>query len=109
MDVIILDEFLGPILTVITVWNTGKTGDINIHLNAILPNLRASIKIKCKELVELSFTVSGSVIPSKDILHKDAWGLKLFETCKNLNFTILPLNMNTSIHQKHKHQCSHAI
>ena len=28
MDVIILDAFLRPILTVTTVWNTGETGDI---------------------------------------------------------------------------------
>ena len=30
MDVIILDAFLRPILTVTAVWNTGETGDIDM-------------------------------------------------------------------------------
>ena len=32
MDVLILNTFLSPMLTVATVWNTGETGDINSRL-----------------------------------------------------------------------------
>ena len=35
MDVPILIEFLKPIFTVTTVWNTGETGDINSPLSGL--------------------------------------------------------------------------